>query len=117
MPPLYGDALYNAISQAKIVVNAYGNDNHDFKSNMRLFESIGLGAFLITEEGNYPDGFEPGVDFYTYTDSKSLMRQIERVLYDWLSHAVMAQRTQKKISDLYSKERQWNDFITFASNL
>jgi spore maturation protein CgeB len=117
LPPLYGDSLYSAISQAKIVVNAYTNNNHDFKSNMRLFESIGLGAFLITEEGNYPDGFEPGVDFYTYTDSKSLISQIERVLADWPLHAEIAQRTQKKITDLYSKERQWDDFHAFASSL
>lgn len=117
LPPLYGDALYKAISESRIVINAYTDDNRDFKSNMRLFESVGLGAFLITEEGNYPDGFEPGVDFYTYTDSKSLIDQIERVLGDWSYHAKIAQNTQKKITELYTKERQWGDFSKFASGL
>ena len=106
-----------AISQAKIVVNAYGNFNQHYKSNMRLFEAIGLGAFLISEEGNYPYGFEPGVDFYTYRDSAELIEQIERVLADWPAHAEIAARTRKKIMAIYSKERQWRDFQNFVSEL
>ncbi len=117
LPPLHGDPLYKAVAQAKIVVNAYGDYNQNFKSNMRLFEAIGLGAFLISEEGVYPDGFEPGVDFYTYKDSKELIEQIERVLADWPTHAEMARRSQQKICQLFSKRRQWDDFQEFASSL
>ncbi len=117
LPALYGEPLYEAVAQAKIVVNAYTDENRDFKSNMRLFEAIGLGAFLISEEGVYPDGFEPGVDFYTYKDSKGLMEQIERVLADWPTHADIARRSQQKICKLFSKKRQWNDFQEFVSSL
>ena len=115
--PLYGRSLYEEISKARIVVNAYTNDNSEYKSNMRLFEAIGLGAFLISEEGNYPEGFEPGVDFYTYRSSSELITQIERVLSDWPTHAEMAANTRKKISQLYSKERQWQDFLSFVEEL
>jgi len=117
LPPLYGDTLYRAIAQSRIVVNAYTDDNRDYKSNMRLYEAIGLGAFLISEEGAYPDGFEPGVDFYTYRDANELITQIERVLSDWPKHAAMAQRAREKITGLYSKARQWNDFVSFAESL
>ena len=117
LPPLYGDALYSAVAEARIIVNAYTDYNDDFKSNMRLFESIGLGAFLISEAGNYPDGFEPGVDFYTYKNSEELIAQIERVLADWPAHAEIAKRTQQKIGALYSKKRQWDDFQRFVSSL
>jgi hypothetical protein len=117
MSPLYGDSLYGAISQARIVVNAYTDDNLEFKSNMRLFEAIGLGAFLISEAGTYPDGFEPGIDFYTYRSSEELVDQIERVLGDWPAHAQMAAATQRKISRLYGKERQWRDFSNFVETL
>jgi hypothetical protein len=115
--PLYGDALYDVIAQARIVVNAYTDNNRDFKSNMRLFEAIGLGAFLISEVGTYPDGFEPGVDFYTYDSAAELICQIERVLGDWSTHAQIAEATRRKISRLYSKERQWQDFSEFAVTL
>jgi spore maturation protein CgeB len=84
---------------------------------MRLFESIGLGTFLISEEGNYPEGFEQGVDFYTYHDFKSLETQIEKVLADWPYHQQMAKNTQDKISKLYSKEKQWLLFQDYISKL
>jgi Glycosyl transferases group 1 len=116
-PPLYGDDLYQALGQTKIVVNGFTDFNADFKSNMRLFEAIGLGAFLISEEGIYPDGFESGVDFYTYSDPDNLIDQIERVLNDWPAHAGVASRTRQKISGLYNKQRQWNDFQEFIASL
>ena len=117
LAPLYGDTLYRTIARSRIVVNAYTDDNRDFKSNMRLFEAIGLGAFLISEAGNYPDGFEPGADFYTYRDSSEMIEQVERVLADWPVHAAMAERTRKKIAMLYSKKRQWSDFQRFIQTL
>jgi len=116
-PPLYGDDLYQAIGQSKIVVNGFTDFNAGFKSNMRLFEAIGLGAFLISEEGIYPEGFEPGVDFYTYSDPEDLICQIERALDDWPAHAEMANRTRQKIAGLYSKQRQWHDFQQFIASL
>lgn len=117
LAPIYGDELVRKIIASKIVINGYSNNNQDYKSNMRLFESIGLGAFLISEEGNYPEGFEQGKDFYTYTDYKSLEMQIEKVLSDWPYHSNMAQKTQHKISELYSKEKQWLQFQNYISQL
>ena len=108
--PIYGEELYSTIGKSKIVINAYTDFNVNFKSNMRLYEAIGCGAFLISEEGCYPEGFVPEEDFYTYTDSKTLFEQIERVLSDWETHSKIAERTRLKISNLYSKENQWKQF-------
>lgn len=117
LPPVYGSKLYHTIAQAKIVINAYTDHNQAFKSNMRLFEAIGLGAFLISEEGNYPDGFRPGKDFYTYRDADGMFRQIELVLRDWPRHATIAERTREKITTIYSKEKQWQVFKSFVATL
>lgn len=115
--PIYGNTLYSAIAQARVVVNAYTDNNGDFKSNMRLFEAIGLGAFLVSEAGTYPDGFEPGVDFYTYSTPTELFAQIERVLCDWSTHAERAAATRQKIGRLYGKDRQWKEFSEFVASL
>jgi spore maturation protein CgeB len=112
---IYGDDLYSSIEKSKIVINAYGDYNVEYKSNMRLFESIGCGAFLISEEGNYPEGFIPGVDFYTYTDTKSLFTQIDKVLSDWPAHSKIAENTRLKITNLYSKGKQWERFKEHVS--
>jgi spore maturation protein CgeB len=113
--PIYGEKLYQTIGKSKIVINAYTDFNKDFKSNMRLYEAIGCGAFLISEEGNYPEGFTPGVDFYTYTDTKSLFTQIEKVLSDYSTHSKIAENTRLKITNLYSKEKQWERFKEHVS--
>lgn len=117
LAPIYGDELSKKISSSKIVINGYGDNNQEYKSNMRLFESIGLGAFLISEQGNYPEGFEQGTDFYTYTDYKSLELKIEKVLSDWPYHQSIAQKTQHKIANLYSKKKQWTLFQDYISKL
>lgn len=96
LPPIYGDELFKKIIDSKIVINGYTDNNQDYKSNMRLFESIGMGAFLISEHGNYPEGFEQDTDFYTYHDFESLQTQIEKVLSNWPHHHAIAQNTQKK---------------------
>lgn len=117
LSPIYGDELFKKIRNSKIVINGYTDNNQEYKSNMRLFESIGLGAFLISEQGNYPEGFEQGTDFYTYTDYKSLELQIEKVLSDWPYHQSIAQKTQHKIANVYSKEKQWSLFQDYISKL
>jgi hypothetical protein len=116
-PPLYGASLNEAIARSKIVINSFTDLNTNYKSNMRLFEAIGLGAFLISEEGPYPPGFEPGVDFYTFTDFGSLKERIEYVLANWPEHQAIAQRTREKIGKLYSKEAQWEKFQACISQL
>ena len=108
--PLYGSELYKQILRSKIVVNAYTDNNKDFKSNMRVFEAIGHGAFLISERGNYPDGLEPDIDFYTYEGFDELKYKIELVLADWAKHQIMAQAAAAKARIHFSKEKQWLRF-------
>jgi hypothetical protein len=110
LPPLYGEELYTTISRSKIVVNAYTDNNQDYKSNMRVFEAIGHGALLISERGNYPEGLIPDEDFITYSDYNELESVIEKVLMNWDDYKEFAERASKKIHTLFSKENQWKKF-------
>ncbi|MCW8896648.1 MAG: glycosyltransferase [Flavobacteriales bacterium] len=110
LPPLYGQELSNTLKKSKIVVNAYGDNNQDYKSNMRLFEAIGHGALLISERGNYPEGLIPDEDFITYSDYNELESVIEKVLMNWDDYKEFAERASKKIHTLFSKENQWKKF-------
>lgn len=109
-PPIYGESLYSAIKNSKIVVNTFGNNSQEFKSNMRVFEAIGHGAFLISERGNYPKGLEPDVDFYTYDGFNELKEKIEYVLGNWDKHQQMALIAAQKMRVNFSKENQWKKF-------
>jgi hypothetical protein len=115
--PLYGKELYTTISKSKVIVNAYTNDNMDFKSNMRVFEAIGHGAFLISERGNYPEGLEPDIDFYTYEGFDELKEKIEFVLLNWDEHQKKALNAAEKIRFIFSKENQWKRFQEIVAEL
>jgi hypothetical protein len=115
LPPIYGQDLYQKIRNSKIVVNAYTNDNDDFKSNMRVFESIGNGALLISERGNYPDGLIPDEDFLTYEGFDELIEKIELALGNWDLYRQLARKASEKAKSIFSKEYQWKKFKEIVS--
>jgi hypothetical protein len=115
--PIYGAFLRDKLEKSKIVVNSYGDFNHDFKSNMRLYESMGHGCFLISERGIYPEGLIPDVDFYTYENFEELELKILLVLNNWPKHKEIAANTAKKVRNIFSKERQYRDFLDLISSL
>ena len=117
LPPIYGQQLYETISRSKIVINAFGNYNGLYKENMRNYESIGCGAFLIGEDGIYPNHFNPNKDFYTYRTTSDLFNKIVQVLSQRDQGFEMSQKTKNKLKKVYSKDEQWNTFVKFVNTL
>jgi spore maturation protein CgeB len=78
---------------------------------MRNYESTGCGAFLISEDGIYPDHFLPNKDFFTYRTTKELFEKIELVLSMPDQGAEIAKKTRDKLRKVYSKEEQWKSFV------
>ena len=109
-PPLYGELLYSTIGRSKFVINAYTDYNQHFKSNMRLFESLGCGSLLISEDGNYPEGFEANKNFLPYKYSKDLFENIPVFVenYSLLKENMLPYIDNVK--NIYSKVRQWEQF-------
>ena len=117
LPPIYGQYLYEMIARSKIVINAYTNYNGMYKDNMRNYESIGCGAFLISEDGIYPEHIIPNTDFYTYRSKTELFEKIEKVLSLPDQGFEMANKTREKLTKVYSKEVQWNNFMDAVNSL
>lgn len=117
LPPVYGMDLYQTIARSKIVVNAFTNFNGLFKDNMRNYESIGCGAFLVSEDGIYPNHFIPGEDFYTYRSTSELIEKINNVLSMPDQGLELAMKTKQKLKLYYSKEVQWDTFLHALSSL
>jgi len=117
LEPIYGMNLYETISRSKIVINAFTKFNGHFKDNMRNYESTGCGAFLIGEDGIYPDHFVQEIDFFTYRNSNELIDKIEKVLSMSDQGLEMAKKTREKLKQIYSKENQWNCFVNAINSL
>lgn len=112
LTPIYGRQLYETIGRSKFVINGYTNQNKEFKSNMRLFESLGCGSLLISEKGNYPEGFNEGVHYLPYEVEKP--KQLFEKLPDLIAgYSLRHEKSKPMIDELkshYSKQRQWKAF-------
>ncbi len=115
--PIYGRQLYETIAKSRIVINGFGNFNGLFKENMRNYESIGCGAFLISEDGIYPNHFVPNKDFLTYRNISELFEKIEHILSLPDQGLQWTENSRNKIKTIYSKEKQWNNFVNAVNSV
>ncbi len=114
-PPLFGRALYKALSEAKIVFNAAVDMAGDDRGNMRCWEATGAGAMLVTDQGNYPDGFTNGKTIATYGNANDLAKTIERAVSEPQWREQIAAAGAAIVRQRYDKASQWRAFVTLAS--
>jgi len=74
----WGIEMYRILAQSKIVINRHISAAEDNANNMRLYESTGMGAMLITDEKkNISTLFKPGKEIVTYKDESDLIKKIK----------------------------------------
>ena len=101
----------------KIVLNPATDIAGDIRGNMRCWEALGCGACMLGSAGQYPEGFEPRVNFEMFTDADDLIQKIRYLLADEPRRAAIAKAGTEMLSRIWSKERQWNDFVSLLGNL
>jgi hypothetical protein len=116
-PPIYGYKLYEAIGRSKIVINCFTDHNGLYKDNMRIYEAIGCGALMISEDGIYPNGLKPGEDFLTFHNTKELLEKIDYALNLPDQGRSMAEKAHKKLKKVFSKSAQWTKFEQIVEKL
>jgi hypothetical protein len=113
--PVFGLDLYDAISQAKIVLNGAIDMAGEDRGNMRCFEAMGCGAMLLSDVGRYPEGMNPGQNLLTWSEPQHAVGQIRSLLKNNEQRESIAEAGQKMIAEHYAKSCQWDDFVRFAS--
>ncbi|WP_449394791.1 glycosyltransferase family protein [Devosia riboflavina] len=108
-PPVFGLAMYRLLARAKIVINAAIDMAGVDRGNMRCFEATGAGALLLTDEGNYPEGFRDGQTMVTYGSAEEARTKIVDMLASD-QRVQIARDGQQMIAATYSKHRQYRDF-------
>ena len=67
--PVWGREMFSVLGNSKIVVNRHGTVAGPYAANMRMFETTGSGAALITEsKSNLQDLFDVGTEVMAYDD-------------------------------------------------
>lgn len=113
--PIFGLELYQALSQAKIVLNGAIDMAGADRGNMRCFEAMGCGAALLSDEGNYPKGMRPGQTMLTWKNPSEAIQQIQALIQDEALRSRMARAGHDMVARDYSKSSQWQKFSELAS--
>jgi hypothetical protein len=67
--PVWGSEMFAVLGNSKIVVNRHGTVAGPYAVNMRMYETTGSGAALITEtKSNLQDLFDVGTEVMAYND-------------------------------------------------
>jgi len=106
-PPVFGRQLYELIGSSKIVLNGAIDMAGADRGNMRCFEAIGCGALLVSDAGKYPEGMDGDATMLNYETGDDCLAQIEKALKNWSEARTIADRGRDRITELYSKQRQW----------
>ncbi|MER9228548.1 glycosyltransferase [Mesorhizobium sp. M0664] len=109
-PPVFGRAMYAELGRAKLVVNASIDMAGPDRGNMRCFETMGAGALLVSDSGNYPSPMRDEETMIVYERPQDAAKKIQQKLEDgswdkigWAGH--------RAIREEYSKERQFARFL------
>ena len=94
--------MFKVIGKSKIVLNAHSNITGDFKGNMRVFEALGSGSFLLTDAGTYPEHLIDGEDFVSYKNTEDVLDKIKYFMSNDKERSEIAMSGYNKMCKYYN---------------
>lgn len=109
-PAVFGRDLYRTLAGGRIVLNASIDMAGKSRGNLRCFEALSCGRLLLSDAGDYVDGFEDGETMIVYRDADDAIRLARQLLEDEPRRQRIAAAGHEMIRRQYSKERQMAAF-------
>ncbi|WP_417430138.1 glycosyltransferase family protein [Kiloniella sp.] len=114
-PTVWGMEMFRTLKSARIVVNNHIDMADNIASNMRIFETVGVGSFLLTEQCHeLSEIFEPGVEVETYNSLSEMEDKIRFYLKHPEKREEIARKGQErclKDHGLRKRSEELNDLI------
>lgn len=99
----WGKKMYDIFSKSKIVINRHINISGVYANNMRMFESTGMGALLLTDaKKNMHEFFDVGKEVVTYKSVQDLINKIKYYLKNDKERIMIAKAGQKKTLKIHT---------------
>tara|TARA_B100001971_G_C18236242_1_gene567431 strand:+ start:119 stop:1135 length:1017 start_codon:yes stop_codon:yes gene_type:complete len=96
-PPTYGPNMVKIYNSTKIVLNIHDQTDFGIKTNMRLFEAAGSGAFILSDgENGLADVFEPNKEIVCFKNKKNLIELAEYYLEESAEREKIANSSYKR---------------------
>ncbi|MGN6384701.1 MAG: glycosyltransferase family protein [Verrucomicrobiota bacterium] len=114
--PVFGRELYELFSRAKIVLNASIEVAGAYRGNIRCYEAVSCGAYMLGQEGVYPDEFR-GVPFSVYNSDSEAAKLTEALLRDPKELVRKGAEAKEMLAQRCSKEKQWEQFLALVDSI
>jgi hypothetical protein len=116
-PPIFGAAMFEQLCSTKIVINMAVDLAGQDRGNMRCFEAVSAPAVMISDEGDYPDGFEAGKTHLCYDTIDTALGLIDTCMAEPEKRLAVGDAGARMVRERYSKNAQWSDFLTLCARL
>lgn len=114
--PVYGLEMFQVLSQAKIVLNVHTNSANGLAGNIRMFETTGVGALLVTEAApNLSELFQPDRQVIAYASPEEALEKIQYYLEHESERKVIADSAQMRTLAEYSSAVRAAQFLDIVS--
>ena len=96
-PPIFGLEMFRQLRRSRVVFNNHIDISPVSASNMRLFETTGVGACLLTDrKKNLPELFEPDKEVLTYASAEECVEKVRYLLENEAARRAMAEAGQRR---------------------
>lgn len=108
----WGLQMYKILAQSKIVLNRHISVAENYANNMRLYESTGMGAMLITDKkDNLSDLFNVGQEIISYDSVLDLIKKIEYYLNNDKKRQEIAEKGQRRTLSNHSYKTRMEELV------
>jgi glycosyltransferase involved in cell wall biosynthesis len=113
--PVFLEDMFKIFFKSKIVLNTHSDITDDHKGNMRVFEILGSGSFMLSDNGIYPENLVDGKDFVLYKNKKDMLNKIQYYLNNEDERFEIANNGYKKITKYYNTQIGANNLVKIFS--
>lgn len=97
-PGVFGLSMYQLERESAIVLNIHADSSPEYASNMRLFETAGVGSCLLTDwRKNMSELFEPDRETVTYRSAEECVEKARWLLDHPEERRAIARAGQKRV--------------------
>ena len=117
--PVWGSEMFSVLGNSKIVVNRHGTVAGPYAVNMRMYETTGSGAALITEsKSNLQDLFDVGTEVMAYNGIDEAVEIAVSLLAEPDRLSALAQAGQQRTLRDHTYDRRAESLVEiFESDL
>lgn len=112
----WGIDMYSILAEARIVINRHGSIAGPYAVNMRMYETTGMGALLLTDNGEHlRDVFDPA-EAVSYDSAGTLVERLTYYLQNEDERAAIAAAGQARTLRDHTYEQRMQELVAILED-